>query len=213
MSSPPKVNPNIVWQTTQVGRKNREELLQQEGRILWFTGLSGSGKSTVAVEVERLLLQQGRATYLLDGDNIRFGLNKDLTFSAEDRRENIRRISEVAKLFVDAGIIVLAAFISPFREDRDQLRASMDKGRFLEVSITTPLEVCEARDTKGLYAKARAGEIDNFTGISSPYEAPLNPELEIDTSEVSLSDASRRVIRMLEDTLPSAYRRPVPDEE
>lgn len=213
MSSPPKVNPNIVWQTTQVGRKNREQLLQQEGRVLWFTGLSGSGKSTVAVEVERLLLQQGRATYLLDGDNIRFGLNKDLSFSAEDRRENIRRISEVAKLFVDAGIIVLAAFISPFREDRDGLRASMDEGHFLEVSITTPLEVCEARDTKGLYAKARAGEIDNFTGISSPYEAPLNAELEIDTSEVSLPDASRRVIRMLEDTLAPEYRRPIPDDE
>lgn len=212
MSSPSNVNPNIVWQTTKVGRNNREELLQQRGRILWFTGLSGSGKSTVAVEVERLLVEQGRATYLLDGDNIRFGLNSDLTFSAEDRRENIRRISEVAKLFVDAGIIVLAAFISPYRADRDRIRASMDDGHFLEVSITTPLEVCEARDTKGLYAKARAGEIDNFTGISSPYEAPLTPELAIDTSDVSLGDASRRVIEMLEGTLDPAFRRSIPKD-
>jgi len=207
VSNSSEINPNIVWQATKVTRADREELLQQRGRILWFTGLSGSGKSTVADEVERLLVAQGRVTYLLDGDNIRFGLNRDLTFSDADRRENIRRIAEVAKLFVDAGVIVLAAFISPFREDRDNIRASVEPGQFLEVSITTPLEVCEARDVKGLYAKARRGEIPNFTGISSPYEPPLNPEIAIDTTDISIAEAAQRVIETLENSMDPAFRR------
>lgn len=201
-----KVNPNIVWQPTQVTREEREEMLQQRGRVVWFTGLSGSGKSTVAVEVERRLVQAGRATYLLDGDNLRFGLNRDLTFSAEDRRENIRRIAEVAKLFADAGIIVMAAFISPYRNDRDAIRASMGEGRFIEVSISTPLEVCEARDTKGLYAKARAGEITDFTGISAPYEEPDNPELTIDTSQTSLDEAAQMVVSFIEHSMGTEWQ-------
>ena len=184
-------------------------MLQQRGRIVWFTGLSGSGKSTVAVEVERRLCMAGRATYLLDGDNLRFGLNKDLTFSAEDRRENIRRIGEVAKLFSDAGIIVLASFISPYKEDRAAIRASVDAGRYIEVHISTPIEVCEGRDIKGLYAKARAGEIKDFTGVNAPYEAPENPELDIDTSRVALDDAVRHVIEFIEDSMDEAWRRPV----
>lgn len=207
MSNSSEINPNIVWQSTKVARADREQLLKQRGRILWFTGLSGSGKSTVADEVERLLLEQGRVTYLLDGDNIRFGLNRDLTFSDADRRENIRRIAEVAKLFVDAGIIVLAAFISPFREDRDNIRTSVEEGQFLEVSISTPLEVCEARDVKGLYAKARRGEIPNFTGITSPYEPPLHPEIDIDTTDISIAEAARHVIEALENSMDPEFRR------
>lgn len=203
-----KVNPNIVWQPTQVTREDREETLQQRGRVVWFTGLSGSGKSTVAVEVERRLVKAGRATYLLDGDNLRFGLNRDLSFSADDRQENIRRIAEVAKLFADAGIIVLAAFISPYRADRDALRKSMGEGRFIEVSVNTPLAVCEERDTKGLYAKARAGELSDFTGISAPYEEPENPELAIDTSQVPLGDAARNVVAVIEASLDESFRRP-----
>lgn len=207
MSKSSQINPNIVWQTTHVERADRENLLQQRGRIIWFTGLSGSGKSTVAVEVERQLLAQGRATYLLDGDNLRFGLNKDLTFSDEDRRENIRRIAEVAKLFVDAGIIVLAAFISPFRADRDAIRASVEPGQFVEIAITTPLAVCEERDVKGLYAKARAGEIPNFTGISSPYEPPLSPELALNTTDMELNDAAQQVIDVVEASMDVGFRR------
>lgn len=211
MNTEAKVNPNIVWQPTQVTRDEREQMLQQRGRVVWFTGLSGSGKSTVAVEVERRLVAAGRVTYLLDGDNLRFGLNRDLSFSVEDRRENIRRIAEVARLFADAGIIVMAAFISPYSDDRDAIRASMGEGRFIEISINTPLEVCEARDTKGLYAKARAGEISDFTGISAPYEEPENPELKIDTSQVALGDAACRVIRVIEDSMDEAWRRSTAD--
>lgn len=202
-----KVNSNIVWQPTQVTREDREQVLQQRGRVVWFTGLSGSGKSTVAVEVERRLMAAGRATYLLDGDNLRFGLNHDLNFSACDRRENIRRIAEVAKLFADAGIIVLAAFISPYREDREALRRSIGEGRFIEVSVNTPLTVCEERDTKGLYAKARAGEITDFTGVSAPYEEPENPELAIDTSQVPLGEAAHRVVSFIEASMDEAFRR------
>lgn len=211
MNTEAKVNPNIVWQPTQVTRDEREQMLGQRGRVVWFTGLSGSGKSTVAVEVERRLVAAGRVTYLLDGDNLRFGLNRDLSFSVEDRRENIRRIAEVAKLFADAGIIVMAAFISPYRADRDAIRALMGEGRFIEISINTPLEVCEARDTKGLYARARAGEISDFTGISAPYEEPENPELKIDTSQVPLGDAACSVIRVIEDSMDEAWRRPTAD--
>lgn len=200
MTDSAKTSPNVVWQSTKVQRSDREKSLGQRGRLVWFTGLSGSGKSTVAIEVERLLMESGRATYLLDGDNLRFGLNKDLGFSDEDRRENIRRIAEVGKLFVDAGLIVLAAFISPFRADRDGIRTMLDDGQFLEISITTPLAVCEERDVKGLYARARAGEISDFTGISSPYENPLNPELALDTSTMTIQEAARRVLRLLQES-------------
>lgn len=209
MENQSKSSPNVVWQPTQVTRNDRENMLRQRGRIVWFTGLSGSGKSTVAVEVERRLCDAGRAIYLLDGDNLRFGLNRDLTFSAEDRRENIRRIGEVAKLFSDAGIIVLAAFISPYAEDREAIRNSAAPGDYIEVHISTPVEVCEARDIKGLYKKARAGEILDFTGVNAPYEAPVNPELEIDTSKVSLEDAVDQVVAYIEATMDDDWRRPV----
>lgn len=209
MENQPNSNPNIVWQHTQVTREDRETMLQQRGRIVWFTGLSGSGKSTVAIEVERRLCAAGRAVYLLDGDNLRFGLNRDLTFSAADRRENIRRIGEVAKLFSDAGIIVLAAFISPYAEDREATRASVEPGRYIEVHVSTPIEVCEARDIKGLYRKARAGEILDFTGVNAPYEIPVNPELTIDTSKVSLDDAVREVLTFIEGSMDEAWRRPL----
>ena len=163
---------NLTWHDGQVTRTSREEMLGQKGVTIWFTGLSGSGKSTVAVAAEAALREQGRLTYILDGDNVRQGLNSNLGFSAEDRTENIRRIGEVAKLFTDTGVIVLTAFISPYREDRDQVREIMADGDFLEVHISADVEACEKRDVKGLYKKARAGEIPNFTGISAPYEAP-----------------------------------------
>lgn len=185
---------NIVWQQTMVSRQDREQVLGQRGRVVWFTGLSGSGKSTLAVEVERELNQQGRAVYLLDGDNLRFGLCNDLGFTEGNRRENIRRIAEVTRLFADAGVITLAAFISPYREDRDSLRQRLDDDQFIEVYVNTPLEVCETRDVKGLYEKARKGEIEHFTGISAPYEEPLNPEVQVDTSKVALEDATKIVV-------------------
>lgn len=184
-------------------------MLRQRGRIVWFTGLSGSGKSTVAVEVERRLCDAGRAIYLMDGDNLRFGLNRDLTFSAEDRRENIRRIGEVAKLFSDAGIIVLAAFISPYAEDRDAIRNSVPEGSYIEVHVSTPIEVCEARDIKGLYKKARAGEILDFTGVNAPYEIPVNPEIDVDTSKMSLEDAVNQVLAYIESTIDEDWRLPL----
>lgn len=187
-------NQNIVWQQTKVSREDREKVLGQKGRVVWFTGLSGSGKSTLAIEVERALLEAGHAVYLLDGDNLRFGLCNDLDFSEASRRENIRRIAEVTRLFADAGIITLAAFISPYREDRNSLRERLAPGEFLEVYVDTPIAVCEARDVKGLYEKARAGEIKNFTGISAPYEEPLNPELRVDTSSIALKDATKLVL-------------------
>lgn len=166
--------------------------------MLWFTGLSGSGKSTIANAVEKELNQQYRVhTYLLDGDNIRTGLNKDLGFSAEDRSENIRRIGEVARLLVDAGLIVLTAFISPFRQDRKMVRDLLDEGDFVEIFVDCPLAVCEQRDPKGLYRKARAGEITNFTGLNSPYERPESPELILDTSVLSVQECVDRVIQYL----------------
>jgi len=166
--------------------------------VLWFTGLSGSGKSTIANAVEKELNQKYRAhTYLLDGDNIRTGLNKDLSFSAEDRSENIRRIGEVARLFVDAGLIVLTAFISPFREDRKVVRDLLGNGDFVEIFVHCPLEVCEQRDPKGLYQKARLGEIQNFTGINSPYEAPDSPELTLDSSVLTVEECVEQVIQYL----------------
>ena len=163
---------NITWHEATVTAEDREKLLNQKGCVIWFTGLSGSGKSTLANAVEYVLHQQNHHTYVLDGDNVRHGLNKNLGFSPEDREENIRRIGEVAKLFADAGTIVMTAFISPYRDDRDTARALIADGRFVEVFVECPLEVCEERDTKGLYKKARAGEIKEFTGISAPYESP-----------------------------------------
>lgn len=190
---------NITWHDGQVSRTSREELLQQQGVTIWFTGLSGSGKSTVAVAAEAALREQGRLTYILDGDNIRQGLNNNLGFSPADRSENIRRIGEVAKLFTDAGVIVLTAFISPYREDRDQVREIMASGDFLEVHVSADVETCEKRDVKGLYKKARAGEIPNFTGISAPYEAPEKPELVMDTGAQSVDESVAQLLGFLQD--------------
>ncbi len=182
---------NIVWHDHHVSKAQRAKLKGQKPCILWFTGLSGSGKSSIANALENALHVKGVHTYLLDGDNIRHGLNRGLGFSDEERVENIRRIGEVAKLFVDSGTIVLAAFISPFQNDRNQIRALVEEGEFIEVYIDTPLAICEQRDPKGLYHKARAGEIPEFTGISSPYEAPVNPELHVktDTQDIEASVA------------------------
>lgn len=187
---------NIVWHAPQITRQDRQKLLNQSAKLLWFTGYSGSGKSTVAGAAEAMLNQQGVLTYLLDGDNIRHGLSKDLRFSAADRTENIRRIGEVSGLFVDAGLIVLATFISPFREDRQQLRDKL-KDDFVEVFVKCPIDTCEARDPKGLYKKARRGEIPNFTGVDQAYEEPENPELVIDTSELSVEESAKQVLDYL----------------
>lgn len=180
-----------------LSRSDKEELLGQKGIMLWFTGLSGSGKSTVAIALERELQKRGLLCRILDGDNIRSGINKGLGFTAEDRRENIRRIAEVAKLFVDTGIITIAAFISPSNDLRRMASDIIGAEDFKEVYISTPLEVCEARDVKGLYAKARRGEIKNFTGISAPFEAPEHPALSIDTSKVSLEDSVKQILAFL----------------
>ncbi|MDA0123642.1 adenylyl-sulfate kinase [Vibrio sp. MM46] len=191
------VSDDVVWHNTSVTHEDRVALKQQKPVVLWFTGLSGSGKSTVANAVESKLLALGKHSYLLDGDNVRHGLNKDLGFSDLDRIENIRRIGEVAKLFVDAGNIVLTAFISPFISDREQVRQLMQQGEFLEVFVDTPLEICEQRDPKGLYKKARAGEIKHFTGIDSEYQAPISPEIHIKTAELSVEACADQVIRAL----------------
>lgn len=180
-----------------LSRSDKEKLLGQKGVMLWFIGLSGSGKSTVAIALERELQKRGLLCRILDGDNIRSGINKGLGFTAEDRRENIRRIAEVAKLFVDTGIITIAAFISPSNELRRMASDIIGAEDFKEVYISTPLEVCEARDVKGLYAKARRGEIKNFTGISAPFEAPEHPALSIDTSKVSLEDSVKQILTFL----------------
>jgi adenylylsulfate kinase len=189
---------NITWHEGQIGRKDREKVLGQRGVTLWLTGLSGSGKSTVAVAAEAALTERGRLAYVLDGDNVRHGLNKNLGFSPEDRTENIRRIAEVAKLFTDAGVIVLTSFISPYRADRDAGRAIFAAGDFVEVFVSTSLETCEARDPKGLYKKAHAGQIPEFTGISAPYEAPEKPELVLDTGKLSVEESVTALIRYLE---------------
>ena len=189
---------NITWHLGEVDQAKREALNGHKGAVLWFTGLSGSGKSTLANAVESQLHDQGCHTYILDGDNVRHGLNKNLTFSDEDRMENIRRIGEVARLFSDAGILTLTAFISPFRSDRAVVRELLGD-RFVEVHVKASVEVCESRDPKGLYQKARAGEIQDFTGISSPYEAPETPEIEVDTGELSLEDSVAKVVAYLND--------------
>ena len=190
-------NKDIVWHDHHVSKEGRSSIKQQKPCILWFTGLSGSGKSTIANAVEVKLLELNKHTYLLDGDNIRMGLNKGLTFSDEDRTENIRRIGEVSKLFVDTGTIVLTAFISPFQKERDAVRELVNEDEFIEVFIDTPLEVCESRDPKGLYQKARKGEIPNFTGISSPYEAPTQPEIHIINDNISIEDIVGQIIKYL----------------
>lgn len=190
---------NIVWHAHRVTREERETLLKQKGVVLWFTGLSGSGKSTIANEVAHTLHSKGHLCYLLDGDNIRHGLNKDLGFSPEDREENIRRISEVAHLFADAGFITLTAFISPYRKDRDFCRHLLGEGRFFEMYCKASLDTCEKRDTKGLYKKARDGQIKEFTGISAPYEEPLHPELLLDTDKETIEESTQKVVNMLKD--------------
>jgi len=189
---------NIVWHPGAVTRGDRETLNGHRGCIVWLTGLSGSGKSTIAVELEKRLWDRGVRAFVLDGDNIRHGLNKNLGFSPADRTENIRRIGEVAKLFTEAGMVAITAFISPYRADREQVRALVPAGDFVEVLVDCPLEVCEQRDVKGLYEKARAGKIPEFTGISAPYEPPLEPELTLRTHELSVTDSVARVVGFLE---------------
>ena len=189
---------NIHWQATDVDKAARAAAKAQKGRVIWLTGLSGAGKSTIANLVEKRLHALGRHTYLLDGDNVRHGLNRDLGFTEEDRVENIRRVAEVSKLMVDAGLIVLTAFISPFRSERRMAREILADGEFIEVYVQTPLAVAESRDVKGLYKKARAGELKNFTGVDSPYEEPENPELTVDTTTLSAVDAAERIVEWLE---------------
>jgi bifunctional enzyme CysN/CysC len=188
---------NVHWQALDITREARAEIKNQRPGVLWFTGLSGSGKSTIANLVEKKLHALGKHTFLLDGDNVRHGLNKDLGFTEADRIENIRRVGEVARLMTDAGLIVLTAFISPFRAERDLARSLTPEGEFFEVFIDTPLDVAEARDVKGLYKKARSGALKNFTGIDSPYEAPENPEIRIDTTKISPADAAELIVAKL----------------
>ena len=197
-ASTPKAT-NIVWHEASVDRAARADNRGHRSAILWFTGLSGSGKSTLANAVNAALFERGLGTYVLDGDNVRHGLCKDLGFSDADREENIRRIGEVAKLFLDAGVIVLTAFVSPFRADRDKARDLVEAGDFFEIFCAADLDVCESRDPKGLYAKARSGAIKEFTGISSPYEAPNTPELKIDTGAQDLAESVNVVIKALQD--------------
>ena len=189
---------NVVWHDHKVERSEREQFLKQKGVVLWFTGLSGSGKSTIANEVSYKLHKMGKVSYILDGDNIRHGLNKDLGFSPEDRKENIRRISEVANLFADAGLITITAFISPYRVDRDFCRNLVSENRFIEIYAKASLDTCEKRDPKGMYKKVRAGIIKEFTGISAPYEEPLNSELVVDTDKESIEDSTDKVIDKIE---------------
>lgn len=189
---------NIVWHHHKVTRAERATIKNQKPCLLWFTGLSGSGKSTIANALDVALYNRGYHTFLLDGDNVRHGLNKDLGFSDEDRIENIRRIGEVSKLFTDSGLIVLSAFISPFTSDRRMVRNLFPAGEFIEVFMDTPLATCEERDPKGLYQKARAGEIRHFTGIDSPYQAPERPEVRVDTSEMTVDDCVERLVGYLQ---------------
>ncbi len=191
---------NITWHEGHVGRDERAGLLKQKGATLWFTGLSGSGKSTIAFTLEHALVSRGRLAYVLDGDNIRHGLNKNLGFSAADREENIRRIGEVAKLFADAGVLTMTSFISPYRKDREIVRALHAEAKlpFVEVHVATPIETCEQRDPKGLYKKARAGQLKGFTGIDDPYEAPTQPEITLDATSTSPQEAAVQLMEYLE---------------
>lgn|ERR1035437_2015572 len=184
---------NLFWTRGKVGAEQRARRTGHPGCVVWLTGLSASGKSTIATELERQLCGTGRFAYLLDGDNVRHGLCSDLGFSPEARKENIRRVGEVAKLFADAGFICITAFISPYRSDRELVRAIVPQGKFLEVYVNAPLAVCEQRDPKGLYAKARTGQIKEFTGISSPYEPPLKPEIEVRTNELSVAESVSKI--------------------
>jgi adenylylsulfate kinase len=194
-----EVTRNIVWHATTITKEDRHRMNGHKSAILWYTGLSGAGKSTLANKVEEMLFDRGIHTYVLDGDNIRHGLNKGLGFTTDDRKENIRRIGEVAKLFVEGGAFVSTAFISPYRSDREMVRNLVSKGDFIEIYVNASLDVCEKRDPKGLYKKARAGEIKHFTGIDDPYEAPETPELNIHTGEKSLEDCAKEVMKYLED--------------
>jgi len=190
---------NVTWHAHKVGREERESLLKQKGVVLWFTGLSGSGKSTIANEVAYRLYSMGKLTYVLDGDNIRHGLNKNLGFSPEDRNENIRRISEVANLFADAGVIAITAFISPYRKYRNFCRELVGDGRFIEIYAKASLKTCEKRDPKGLYKKAREGIIKDFTGVNAPYEEPENPELLVDTDKETVEESTEKVLKKLKE--------------
>ncbi len=190
---------NIRWHHGKVTKDDRAQLIRQRGTVIWLTGLSGSGKSTIAVDLEHALVENGYYAFVLDGDNIRHGLNRNLSFSPEDRSENIRRIGEVAKLFCDANLITIASFISPYRQDRERVRASQGEGEYIEVFVKCPLAVCEERDTKGLYKRARAGEVEEFTGISAPYEEPEIPEIVVDTSRISLDECVRSILAYLEE--------------
>lgn len=190
---------NVVWHPRKVTKEDVERKNRHRGVVIWFTGLSGSGKSTVAVEVEKRLFDLGAQVYILDGDNIRHGLNKNLGFSPEDREENIRRIGEVARLFADGGTIVLTAFISPYRKDRDAVRALLGPGEFIEVHVSTDVDTCIERDPKGLYQRALKGEIPEFTGVSAPYEAPADPEITLDTAGLSIEASAQAVLDYLAD--------------
>ncbi len=188
---------NVIPHHFSITQRQRSDLKKHEPLLVWFTGLSGSGKSTIANALEKALFIRGTHTYLLDGDNVRKGLNSNLTFSPEDRSENIRRIAEVSKLMLDAGLVVLASFVSPYREDRENVKRIVGYENFVEVFVNTPIEECERRDVKGLYAKARAGEIENFTGVNGPYEPPMAPDVEIDTMKVSVGDAVALIVEFI----------------
>ncbi|EIM08054.1 adenylylsulfate kinase [Planococcus antarcticus DSM 14505] len=188
---------NIVWHESSVTKEDRQKLNNHKSGVLWFTGLSGSGKSTISVALEKKIHARGIRTYLLDGDNVRHGLNKNLGFSPEDRTENIRRIGEVGKLMSDAGILTLSAFISPYQEDRNQVRTLLEEGEFIEIYVKCSVDTCETRDPKGLYKKARAGEIKGFTGIDAPYEEPLDPEITIETDTQTLEESVQIIIDYL----------------
>jgi len=193
-------NPNVIWHSNNLSKEERHTSLGYTGATIWFTGLSGSGKSSIASATEKLIVASGRPSYLLDGDNLRLGLNEDLNFSAEDRHENVRRVAEVARLFADAGLVALVPLISPYRDDRENAREIHDRFglRFFEVFVDTPIEVCEERDPKGLYKKARSGEIKGFTGIDDPYEKPSSPDLILTPESGSPEDGARLVLKLLE---------------
>jgi len=202
-------SPDVVWQDTDIDKQRRNKLNRHESAILWFTGLSGSGKSTIANELEKVLHQLTIRTYILDGDNIRHGLSKDLAFSDDDRRENIRRIGEVAKLFVESGTMTLTTFISPFRQERDSVRQLMKKNEYLEIYVKCSLDMCEQRDVKGLYAKARKGEIKQFTGIDSPYEEPENADITVDTTTMTTEESVNKILNyMIENEFIKCRRKP-----